>query len=117
MSSVFSLFTRKSRRREAGWRIRILKQWTVNAIPASRSASVWEGERARGREGERCRQTTVRRSSLLGIPIPSFVLLASAAGGDLYVSIMSSRHQGTIDDVAISPISRSNDPVIFTLGF
>lgn len=40
VSSVFSLFTRKSRRGEAGWRTRILRQWTVNAIPASRSASV-----------------------------------------------------------------------------
>lgn len=36
ISSVFSLFTRKSRHGEAGWRTRILRQWTVNAIPASR---------------------------------------------------------------------------------
>lgn len=121
LSSVFSLFTRKSRRAEkrAGWRPESWgsgpwMRYQLHVVRQCRRGVGWK------RGGGRCRQTTVRRSSLLVTSMyPSLGYISSSSRqqqGDLYVSIMS------------SPLPRDHrwrrrylvlrrDPMVLTAGF
>jgi len=83
---------------------------------ASRSASVVggvegeKGEPGGGGGGGAVKQPFVDRPfSVHPCTHPWLSSSSRQQRGDLYVSIMSSRYQGTIDDVAISPTSRSDD--------
>jgi len=131
VGSRYSLFTRKSQRGEAGWRTRILRQWTVNAIPASRGASV-------------CREVpSNNRSSIVPSPLCPHPPLASrprvssSSGGGSSSSSGSGSgsgsgsrvictyqlrlpptcHRGIIDDTVVSLIASSYRLAIFMFRF